>query len=200
MYTYYANPKIKEEKTAIAKKRLKKKNEIYIQTPIGCLLFIACLFLGFLTGESNPEINTNTLLNLLIGSIGPIGIGIISLIYFIKETRRTYFKSEKERVTLYNDYMEYSYMIDDIETTYRVSYKDITSFSIIEKYDKYELVIIPRNVKITHNNRRTLIKKTDDSNKLRRIEILYCFDNGDEMFERIQEAVFPNKEKNEKRN
>jgi hypothetical protein len=91
-------------------------------------------------------------------------------------------------------------MIDDIETTYRVSYKDIASFSIVEKYDKYELVIIPRNVRITHNNKRTLVKKTDDSNKLRRIEILYCFDNGDEMMQRIQEAVSPNKEKNEKQN
>jgi len=200
MYTYYANPKIKEEKTVIAKKCLRKKNKTYEETTICCLLFIACLFLGFLTGESNPEINTNNLLTPLIGSIAPLGIGIISLIYFIKETRRTYFKSEKEKVTLYNDYMEYSYMIDDIETTYRVSYKDITSFSIIEKYDKYELVIIPRNVKITHNNKRTLVKKTDDSNKLRRIEILYCFDNGDEMMQRIQEAVCPNKEKNEKQN
>ena len=197
MYTYYANPKIKEEKTAIAKKRLKKKNEIYIQTIIGTLLYSAYLLYIFLTGESDSE--TNPLFSIII-SVSPLGIGIISLIYFIKGTRRTYFKSEKERATLYNDYMEYSYMIDDIETTYRVSYKDITSFSIIEKYDKYELVIIPRNVKITHNNKRTLVKKTDDSNKLRRIEILYCFDNGDEMMQRIQEAVCPNKEKNEKRN
>ena len=193
MQTYNTNPKIKEEALIIAKKDIAKKNRLFSMASIGCLAFTIFIFLMNLVRVFDIGIGMYLLASFGM-SLAPIIIGTITFVHLKKEMRRTYFESEKEKITLYNDYMEYSYRIGDIETTYRIPYKNIHSLFIIEGY---ELVIMPRNIRVIHNNKRTLTKKTDNGNQLRRIEILYCFDNGDEMMDRIREAVYPDKEENE---
>lgn len=193
MYTYSTNPKIKEEALIIAKKDIAKKNRLYSMVSIGCLVFTFLIFLMNLVRASDIGIGMYLLASFLM-SLAPIIIGTITFVHLKKEMRRTYFESEKEKITLYNDYMEYSYRIGDIETTYKIPYKNIRSIFIIEGY---ELVITPRNIRVTHNNKRTLTKKTDNGNQLRRIEILYCFDNGDEMMQKIQETAQLYEEENE---
>ena len=193
MQTYNTNPKIKEEALIIAKKDIVRKNRLYSISSIGCLAFTIFIFLMNLASIFDIGIGMYLLASFGM-SLAPIIIGTIVFVHLKKEMRRTYFESEKEKITLYNDYMEYSYRIGDIETTYRISYKNIHSLFIIEGY---ELVIMPRNIRVIHNNKRTLTKNTDNSNQLRRIEILYCFDNGDEMMDRIRKAVYPDKEENE---
>ena len=189
MYTYSTNPKIKKEALAIAKKHILKSHKIYLMTIVGCLGFTFLVFLINLMKIGDIGIGLYFLASFGM-ALAPIVIGTITFVCFKKYAKRTYFKSEKEKITLYGNYMEYSFVTGDIETVYRIPYSGITSFHMTEGY---ELVILSRKVRVIYNNKSTLTKKIDDDVNLRRIEILYSFDNGDEMIERIREAVYPDK-------
>lgn len=183
MNTYYSNQNLKKELLLISKEHIKKQYKTYRIGFICCFIFTVLIFLMNIGKANNIGLY---LLASSLQSIFPIIIGIITYISYIRNTQRTYNKSDKETIVLYSDYIEYSYEIKNVKTTYKIPYCEICSLFTIEGY---ELVLLSRNTEVTYLNMQTNIKTVDNKDSLRRIEILYCFNYKEDMLNRIKEEV-----------
>lgn len=183
MYTYRSNLKLKEEALSKIKENLKGNANKYKWLFIGGLALTLIIF--FANAGATVDIG-RYLLGSLMQSILPIILSIVGYTLYRREIYRPYKEMEQEAITLCSDRLEYSYVMKGIRTTYKIKYDDISSTCIL--YDK-ELVILTHKAKLETENLETNLKKREDISSLLRLELLFCYGNGEEMYDKIKEEV-----------
>lgn len=191
---------IQDKKYIVIRKLKRKKignpaNRVYVfLIVIFCAMFfyssfsmILSLILNNLLGKTSTS-----LLSSLIFSL----ISLTSIILCSQKFKVPYRKIKKESITLYEEYLEHKYETTKDIFVYKIFYDDITIFHL---FDREEILISANKIKIMCKNKKTLSNTekvlVKDKNGIKQHKILFNFENGDEMFENVQNEIEKCKEK-----